>query len=660
MAADNYPHLFAPLHSGRLQLKNRVVHAAITTRMALSMRASAPLIQYYANRARGGAAMVVTEPLSMARNQTLAHKVRAWDDAGNDDLKRWADAVESQDCRLIGQIQDSGRGRHEKGRNPQAIGVSAQPDDLSWTVPRALESAEIAQMVAEFAESAARLQRCGFSGVELSCGHGHLFHQFMSLLSNNRDDAYGGSFDNRLRFVRDIIAAVRAACASTFVVGLKLPGDDGLAGGIGPQEAARIATALADPRVVDYVCFTWGLHGTSLDLHIPDMHWPRAPFVSVTRALGAACNGVPVMAVGLITDPAEADAIVARGDASLIGLGRPLITDPAWPLKAASNRERDIRYCVSCNTCWGTIVEGKPVVCDNNPRVGKADEVDYWPKRSLTTQRVVIVGAGIAGMEAAWIAAARGHDVTVFGNSSDCGGKTRLHAALPGGEHLSSIYDYQLLAARKAGARLEFGVRASLDDVLACNPQTVLLAAGSELSWPVSLPAALRESGAILDLRAAMMALLGLAARQPGTALIWDMDATEGTYAAAEYLYARFDHVVIATARERIAQDIPLVSQLGLWRRINQKRIRVVPFVEMAGDSDWEAGCVSLRNVYNGDRVTIENVALASYATPRLPNLDLLAPLQVRGINVLRIGDCLAPRSVLAATSEGHAAGQAL
>ena len=207
-----YLSLFTPIELAGKRLRNRIVHPSMTTVTAADGRVTDRLIQYHLNRARGGAAMLVTEPLATAPHQKIPTRVRVWNKHDEEGLTRWAAAVEAQDCRLIGQIQDAGRGRHAPGRNFEAIGASALPDDISWTMPHILSAIEIETLIGHFANSAERLKRCGFSGVELSAGHGHLFHQFMSPYSNERTDAYGGNFDGRMRFMQELISAVREQC----------------------------------------------------------------------------------------------------------------------------------------------------------------------------------------------------------------------------------------------------------------------------------------------------------------------------------------------------------------------------------------------------------------------------------------------------------------
>ncbi len=655
MPNPHYPALFSPIDLGGHTLRNRITHASIVTKYVSQHAPTEKLLNYYRSRAAGGAAAIITEPIAMTAHNRIPSRLRAWDDAGMDGLKRVADVVNAEGACLMGQVQDSGRGRHSVGRNDGAVGASALPDDLSWTVPAELTASEIEDMIADWAVGCARLKSAGFAGVEISAGHGHLFHQFLSPWSNRREDQYGGDLAGRTRFLSSLISAIRAECGYPFIIGLKLPGDDGIQGGIDLTVARDIAALLATQRnEFDSWTWVWGAHARSLYKHLPDAHGERHPYLPAIAELRQVAPEIPTGAIGYITDPNECETALTDGTADLVFLGRPLITDPAFPKKCEQGREADIRYCVSCNTCWRSIIDGNGLECDNNPRVGAVDEHDWQPVVAEAPKHIVVVGTGVAALEAAHTAARRGHRVTIAGDHSRVGGKTLLHAELAGGENLSSVYDYQYLMAVRHGCEFALGRKASLEDVLALSPDEVILATGSRSGRPQWLGGEWADSGLIPSAREIAAELLERADITEGRVVLVDQDHSEMTYAIAELLAARFTAVTIVTSRERIGHDVSLINRQGIYQRLHDLGVQIVCNVEPENLETLEDARLTVRNVYSGVTQDIDEVVAVAHASSRVPNSELQPLLEAAGIPVTAVGDCRAPRSLLATTREAY------
>ena len=436
----HFPHLFSPLQVGRRTLRNRIALPATTTNYGARNRVTDRWISFLAERAKGGAGMVISEIIAVDPAALCqASTVTGYEAANEDGFKRAAAAIEGEGACAIAQLWHPGR---QQLWSPVASpkGISDQPDAYSWTVPHVMSTAELRQVADEYVAVATRFKQCGFGGVELHGAHGYLITQILSPWSNRRNDDYGGSLENRIRFVREVAQSVRQSCGADFVIGLKMPGDEGVAGGIDPDEAARITAALAQTGALDYFAYSQGNFTLSLENHAPDMHFRRGHFLDIHKKMRLAANGTPVMALGRIATPAEAESAIADGAGDLVGMTRALIADADWPAKARDGRADDIRPSSFDNFAWGEIHVGRALAEPHNPQLGRTGESAWRPGRAPKRRRVVVAGAGPAGLQAARIAAERGHDVTLFGASTQAGGKLRWEGGLPGkAEHLGVV-----------------------------------------------------------------------------------------------------------------------------------------------------------------------------------------------------------------------------
>ena len=428
-----FPRLFSPLRVGRRTLRNRIALPATTTNYGARNRVTDRWIDFLAERAKGGAGLVITEIIAVDPAALCqASTVTGYEAENEDGFKRAAEAVEGEGACLIAQLWHPGR---QQLWSPVASpkGISDQPDAYSWTVPHVMSTAELRQVADEYVAVAKRFKRCGFGGVELHGAHGYLITQILSPWSNRRTDDYGGSLENRIRFVREVAQAVRQTCGGDFVIGLKMPGDEGVAGGIDPDEAARITAALARPGLLDYFAYSQGNFTLSLENHAPDMHFRRGHFLDIHKKMRRAsarragdgdrphrdARGGRSRHRGRRRRSGRHDAGADRG--------RRLAGEGARRQRRGHQALELRQFCLGRDPCRQAAGGTAQPAARPQGRIRLAAE-----RATATRRRVAVVGAGPAGLQAARIAAERGHDVTLFGASSQVGGKLRWEAGLPG------------------------------------------------------------------------------------------------------------------------------------------------------------------------------------------------------------------------------------
>jgi 2,4-dienoyl-CoA reductase-like NADH-dependent reductase (Old Yellow Enzyme family) len=640
-----FTRLFSPLQVGGRTLRNRIALPATLTNYGSGNRITPRWINFLAERAKGGAGMIITEilavdPAALAQGAIIT----AFDAANEDDFKATAAEVEGQGAFLVGQLWHPGR---QQLWSPiwSPKGISDQPDAYSWTVPHVMSTDDVRQLADRYVEVAGRLKRCGFGGVELHGAHGYLITQILSPWSNQRTDKYGGSLENRVRFVREVAHAIRQTCGSDFVIGLKMPGDEGVAGGIDPEEAARITSLLAPDRVLNYFAYSQGNFTLSLETHVPDMYFRHGHFLNIHKKLRPAASGTPVMAIGRIATPAEAEAAIAEAACDLVGLTRALIADADWPAKARDGRTSEIRPSSYDNFCWGEIHAGKPLAEINNPQLGQKGESGWRTPAASKKRRVVVVGAGPAGLQAATVAAQAGHDVTLFSRSKRVGGKLNWEISLPGRSEYHGLIGWLERQAHKAGVKIEAGEMADLDTVLTIRPDRVIVATGSHQRRPDNFRG---EGIAARDWNPQ-----SAKDRLKGTAVLFDMDHSAATYGVADGLAQRYSRVLLLTPRTQIARNVNYCSAIGVYRRLYEAKVEIVLAAEPVALTN---SVLAWRNAFTGQAGEIDDVALFVWSTPRLADDTLAAAIEQVGIETRRIGDCMAPRNLFCAIHEGEAA----
>ncbi len=638
----NYPNLLSPLNIGSIEVRNRVLVSAHVPGFADDYLPGDRYIAYQRERAAGGVGLQITGGTPVHKSGLLSTNKDSLHNLSDDIVpgyQKLARAVHAEGGRILAQLAHSGGTTLINEPGLESWAPSPIRSEITGGIAHEMSVAEIREIIDAFGNGALRVAQGQMDGVEILAAFGFLPQAFMSPLTNWRKDHYGGSIDNRLRFLIEVLEVVRHAIGPDRILGVRIPGDEFNPNGNSLDDMKLIMKKVTATGLVDYlnVIAYHNIDHTGRAKHWPPTPAPHGEFVGLAAAIRSVVD-VPVFAVGRITNPDHAERILAAGHADMVGMTRAHISDPNIVSKIKRGAAKEIRPCVGANTCIANRYIGKPIRCMHSPAVATPG-VTLTPAKE--TRRIIVVGAGPAGLEAARVAADRGHKVTLYESSHHPGGQLALWAKAPSMGELGGIIDWRMNELNRLGVNMCFGqpfekeMADNLDfDVLiiATGASEYCEFVGDGSVTVVSPHAVLRDE-----------------APESKYAIVWSDGRGQAGLAAAELLLHKDAAVEIVTSDIAVAADLDPTNRTAWYQRLGKLRCRLTaPFVI----DSVANGLVSLRNVYTDEIVERENIDLVVDWRGCRSNDELVKHTGLDNVETFKIGDCVAPRNVQIATSE--------
>lgn len=642
-----YKKLFTPGKIGSLTIPNRIAMTAASASLSQpDGTMTEEMLAYYEARAKGGVGLIITEMVCVDedRGVLFPRELNAAREENIPSFRRLADRVHPYGTKIFAQLFHPGANADPK-LNPCLPLLSASPAKGKKRGQAAAASREdIADIVAKFGQAARRVQEGGFDGVEVHAAHHYFLHSFLSPVTNHREDEYGGSLENRTRILREIVEAIRAACGPDFPLMFRISVEEY----IGPKgyhaDTGIKICQLLESWGVDAINVTASGTDSKLSQSVEPMYYPQGWRKHLAKAVKGTVS-IPVLSVALIRDPAYAEKLLEEGILDFAASVRAHLADPQWAEKARTGREADILPCISCMACFAKYEREGHITCAVNPETGYEAHLPPLPQDG-GGRLAVVLGAGPAGLEGAWMAARRGFRVILFEKADQAGGQLRLAALAPRKEKIWWLLDSLLHRCQQAGVELRLGTAPTLDELAALAPYAILDATGGKPAQPASIPGALDSplvctppevlAGA-LDIREESVVVVGSG-----------MTGLE----TAEYLSDRDRNnaVLVLEAAERLAPGVYGSNRNAVTAVLEINNVVLLTsrtLTRIGDDRVWFADSKTGEEyVYPCDRVV-----LALGTVPSRPYGDQLAGLCDR---VATIGDAVTGGQIWDAVHQGY------
>ena len=649
-----FKYLFTPLALGPVTVTNRISFSAHMTNFGEAHCISPRHLHYYQERAKGGAGLIITEELSIHPSDHPYEKlVFAFIPEVIPGYKKLTRAVHEYDTKIFAQLNHNGFQGDSSLTGRPLWGPSPAIDPLFREKAKEMEPEEIAECVDYFARSARFVREGGFDGIEIQLGHSSLIRQFLSPLTNRRKDAYGGDIDGRLRFCLEVLKAVRDAVGSDYTLGVRLNADEMHPdGGLTINDTPGIARRLEESGLIDFMDLSIGTF-YNLFLVEGSTHTPLAYTVPLAAAIREKIS-LPVFATNRINDPHLAEQILTSGHADMIGMVRALICDPELPNKARQGKTADIKNCIADNQgCIGRMGLGYTLGCIQNPAVGREKK---WGIGTLApavgAKKVVVVGAGPAGLEASRILALRGHSVVLIEKKQQVGGQNIIASMAPGRQEIEGVTRWLISQVKKQDKiDLQLGVTATQDRILNEKPDAVVIATGAR---PKSKP--LPGDYKSPPVLSPSQVLGGEVEVSASRVLALDLDGHHMAISTTEYLADHGNRVHLVTPSLFAGDKLGPLQDLHLARQ--RLAAKGVTFTSDTAVFEIQGTTAKGVHVYSGEMVDFTEYDTIVVMTGYEADDELYTQLKGKVESLYRIGDCVAPRKLDMAVWEGHRVGR--